>query len=240
MTIRVDKYLASLGVCSRRDVAAVLEKRQLVVNGTRILEPGVRVDPTMDEVRLDGRKLLAPKLVYFLLHKPLGVISTAEDELGRNTVTSLVRTAERVYPIGRLDRDTSGLILLTNDGELTNLLTHPRYHVPKTYRLRVNGAIPLGVLRAFREGVRLDDGMTAPAEARIIAEKHGVSVLDVTLYEGRNRQIRRMCEALGLPLRSLQRIKFGPLSLGSLREGAYRQLTQQEIMQLRDAAGQKQ
>lgn len=236
MNVRIDKYLSGLGVCSRREVEKLLKKEQLTVNGQRVFEPGVRIEPDSDEIKLNGKALRTPKLVYYLLNKPIGIISTTDDEFGRTGVTALVNTKERVYPVGRLDRDTSGLILLTNDGELTNILTHPRYHIPKTYRLKIKGTATDEQLTAFRNGVLLEDGLTAPAEVLKISATRDSIVLEVTLYEGRNRQIRRMCDALGLPLCSLERIRFGPLGIGTLKPGEYRELSQEEIQALRNAA----
>lgn len=235
-TVRLDKYLANLGVCSRRNIKALLKEHILTVNGDRIRESGFRLDPQRDQLLLDGKKLAKPKLQYFLLNKPKGIISTTDDEFSRDNVISLVKSDERIYPVGRLDKDTSGLILLTNDGELTNLLTHPRYHVSKTYRLTVNGTVNDDQLQSFRTGVNLTDGTTAPAIVVVREKTPQATVLEVTLFEGRNRQIRRMCEELGIDLRELQRIKFGPLPMGNLQEGAYRELSQDEVELLRTSA----
>jgi 23S rRNA pseudouridine2605 synthase len=171
--------------------------------------------------------------VVFAVHKPAGVVSTVRDTHGRPTVVSLVpATAGRLYPVGRLDADTTGLILLTNDGDLANRLTHPRYEVPKTYVARVGGG-PLGdaALRALREGVELDDGRTAPADVRRLAPDE----LELTLREGRKRQVRRMCAAVGHPVRALRRVAFGPLELGDLAEGNHRRLGARDVRRLREA-----
>ena len=168
----------------------------------------------------------------YALHKPAGVVSTARDTHGRPTVVDLVPVAARLYPVGRLDADSTGLILLTDDGDLAHRLTHPRFEVPKTYVARVGGGpVTDAALRTLREGVALDDGRTAPAHVRRLRR----DVLELRIHEGRKRQVRRMCEAVGHPVRSLQRVAFGPLALGDLREGAHRRLTEAEVRGLREA-----
>ncbi|MBA3724715.1 MAG: rRNA pseudouridine synthase [Candidatus Levybacteria bacterium] len=234
-TIRLNKYLANLGICARRDVKRLLKERVLTVNGERAKEQGVRLDPLKDDVRLDGKKLKAPELVYYLLNKPNGIISSVADEFGRKNVTSFIPTTERIYPVGRLDKDTTGLILLTNDGELTNHLTHPKYHVYKVYRLKVEGFVNKAQMRALQNGVLLDDGITAPATVKIIKESHNQSLLEITLHEGRNRQIRRMCETVGIKLLELERVAFGPIAIGNLKTGKYRELTMKELEALKNA-----
>lgn len=233
-TIRLNKYLANLGICARRDVKKLLKERVLTVNGEQAREQGVRVNPDIDDIRLDGKKLYAPESVYYLLNKPKGVISTAADEYKRRNVISFIPTTERIYPVGRLDKDTTGLILLTNDGELTNHLTHPKYHVYKVYRLTVDEPVTKAQLRALQNGVLLDDGITAPAKVVVFAERNGHFSLEITLHEGRNRQIRRMCETVGINLLELERIMFGPIPLGNLKVGKYRELTKKEIEILKE------
>ncbi len=232
-TQRLNKYLANLGVASRRDIKILLKQQIVTVNGERIKESGFRIDPKKDDIRVNGKKIKQPELVYFLLNKPKGVVSTTADEYGRKNVTSLIPTKERIYPVGRLDKETTGLLILTNDGELTNALIHPKYHVNKVYRLKVEGKISVEQLCALRNGVLLDDGITSPARVSITRETHVFTLCEMTIYEGRNRQIRRMCETVGLRLVNLQRINFGPLSLGSLGEGKYRKLTTDEIAVLK-------
>lgn len=187
-----------------------------------------------DPVSVDGRPLGGPELrVVYALNKPVGVLSTARDTHGRRTVTDLIETDLRLYPVGRLDADSSGLILLTNDGELANLLTHPRYEVPKVYRVKVaGGRVSERALRALREGVQLEDGPTGAAEVTVL----GAGVLEITIAEGRNRQVRRMCEAVGHPVVELRRVGFGELRLGELAEGAHRELTTAETETLRRQA----
>ena len=235
-TERIDKYLANIGICSRRNVEILLRKQTLTVNGKRITEPGTRIVPEKDDIRLDSTKLLPPKLVYYLVNKPKGIISTVSDEHGRKNVTSLVPKTQRLYPVGRLDKETTGLILLTNDGELTNFLTHPRYHVDKVYRLTIKGKINKNQLNAFQNGVQLHDGKTAPSEVHIVNERRTTSLIEITLHEGKNRQIRRMCEAVRLPLLELTRIKLGPLTINNLKEGKHRKLSQKEVQTLKKSA----
>ncbi len=187
-------------------------------------------------MRVDGRPLETEERAYFLLNKPLGVISTASDPQGRETVTELVDSDLRLYPVGRLDTDSSGLVLLTNDGELANRLLHPRYEVPRTYRVQVSGSPSKRSLQELREGVELSDGRTSPARVRVVSGGRE-SVLEVTIHEGRNRIVRRMFEAVGYPVRSLERVAFGPLELGRLRSGNSRRLRPHELEQVRRAAG---
>lgn len=238
-TIRLNKYLANIGICSRRDVKQLLKLQTVTVNDKRVRESGTRIDPQKDDIRINGNKIKPPKLVYYLLNKPKGIVSTTADEYGRKNVISLIPEKQRIYPVGRLDKDTTGLIILTNDGELTNLLTHPRYHVFKVYRLMIEGWIDKPQLNALRNGVLLDDGITSPAQVKILKEKPGVTYLEITLHEGKYRQIRRMCETVGIKLLELQRIKFGPIEKGALGIGQFRELTNSEIQSLRNAANIK-
>jgi 23S rRNA pseudouridine2605 synthase len=230
--MRLAKYLAHAGVASRRAAADIVRSGRVHVDGERELDPARAIDG--ERVELDGRPIegIEDRVVY-ALHKPAGVVSTARDTHGRATVTALVGDRRRLYPVGRLDADSTGLILLTNDGELANLLLHPRHEVPKTYRARVGGGRPsAAALAALRDGIELDDGRTAPATARLI----GSDVIELQLREGRKRQVRRMCEAIGHPVRDLVRVRFGPLELGDLDVGASRVLSDGEVAALRDAA----
>ena len=238
--VRLDKYLSNAGVLSRRGIKQLLKKETLTINGKRVTESGTRVDPTKDTVLLNGKKVIQPGLVYFLLNKPIGYISTTADEYARNNVVSLIDTAQRIYPIGRLDKDTHGLLILTNDGELTHKLTHPKFHVPKVYRLLIEGVVNKEHIHAFKTGVLLPDGITLPADIQIISQKNSQTTVLVTLHEGRNRQIRRMCETVGMQLLDLERISFGPIKLGTLATGEYRKLTKKEIEALREAVQTKQ
>ncbi len=236
-TTRLDKLLSNSGLASRRAIKQFLKSNEVTINNKRVTESGARVGPD-DIVTINGQPLEKPGFVYFLLNKPMGIISTTSDEFFRDTVTSLIDTPYRIYPVGRLDKDTHGLLLLTNDGELTHKLIHPRYHVPKVYRLTLEGKPTQNQLERFRDGILLDDGPTLPAEVRVIQESKQQTIIEVTLHEGRNRQIRRMCDAVGIELSDLQRISFGPLSLGKVKVGEYRPLTPQEVKSLQNAVRQ--
>lgn len=232
-TTRLDKFLSNRGVASRRDIKRFLKNNEVTIGGKRATESGIRVGEN-DTVLVNGEILKSEILRYFVLNKPVGIISTVSDEFGRENVVSLVKTDVRVYPVGRLDKDTSGLILLTNDGALTHRLTHPKFHVPKTYLLTVQGSVPHEKLAHFRNGVILSDGITNPAKAEIIG-KGERSVIFVVLFEGRYRQIRRMCEALEIELLDLERVEFGPVKIGKLKSGEHRALTKTEITKLKQA-----
>jgi 23S rRNA pseudouridine2605 synthase len=231
---RLQKVLGRVGIGSRRVVEELIEAGRVVVNGrTAIL--GARVDAERDEVAVDGVVVgVAPGLVHYLLNKPGGVLTTSDDPYGRPTVLQLVPAEPRVFPVGRLDLDTEGLLLLTNDGALTHRLTHPSFGVEKEYVAWVSGRPTRLTLRRLREGVELDDGPTAPARASLVEP----DVIRLTIHEGRNRQVRRMCEAVGHPVRRLVRVRIGPLSDRSLEPGAWRPLTQDERRALERAATQ--
>lgn len=229
---RLQKLLARAGLGSRRHCEELIEQGRVRVNG-QVARLGARAEPESDTVDVDGVVIgVAPSLRYFLLNKPTGVVSTAEDPQGRPTVVSLVPSDQRVFPVGRLDLDTEGLLLLTNDGPLTHLLTHPSHGVEKEYMVWVEGAPARSSVRTLREGVALDDGMTAPARASLVAP----DLLRLVIHEGRNRQIRRMCEAIGHPVRRLVRIRIGPLSDRKLKPGQWRELTTAEVRQLEQVA----
>ncbi|HYM46428.1 MAG TPA: pseudouridine synthase [Solirubrobacteraceae bacterium] len=235
--MRLAKHIAHAGVASRRAAEALIAEGRVTIDGEVVTDPARDVSEDSG-VALDGRLLAGPEeRVVYALNKPVGVLSTARDTHGRPTVVELVPEPRlRLYPVGRLDADTSGLILLTNDGELANRLTHPRYEVPKTYRARVGGgAVAERALQALREGVGLDDGPTAPARARRVRR----DLIELTIHEGRNRQVRRMCEAVGHPVLALERVAFGPLRLGDLASGAHRKLRGAELERLRAAASRR-
>lgn len=226
---RLQKVLARAGVGSRRAVEGLIVAGRIRVNGTPA-RLGQRVDPSKDEVEVDGSKVpLQPGLVYYLLNKPVGVVTTASDERGRPTVADLVDLDVRVWAVGRLDVDTEGALLVTNDGDLTMRLTHPRYSFPKTYVAEVAGSVGGRALRRLARGVDLDDGPTAPARVRLVERVPGGSLVELTLTEGRNRQVRRMLEAVGHPVRRLVRVALGPLMLGRLKPGAFRRLGPEEV-----------
>ncbi len=233
-TARLAKHLAHAGVASRRAAEALIAEGRVTVDGETVTDPARGVSGA-EAITVDGRALEAmPERVVIAVHKPAGIVSTARDPQGRPTVVGLVPAGgARLYPVGRLDADSTGLILLTNDGALANELTHPRYEVPKVYRARLAGG-PVGerALRALREGVDLEDGRTAPAEVRRL----GAHEIELTLREGRKRQVRRMCEAVGHRVLSLRRVAFGPLRLGDLPAGGHRRLSAAEVQRLRRAA----
>ena len=230
-TIRADKMLSSLGISSRRGIEQFLIHNNVSADGKRILSHGERL-PVHAKITVNGKQLLKPKRVYFLLNKPKGVISTSRDEMGRKPVVSLIKTKERIFPVGRLDRDTHGLLILTNDGELTNKLIHPKYHIGKIYKLTIKGPVPPAIIQKLIEGVALEDGMTAKARCTVLQRRKDATVLELTIYEGKKRQIRRMCEALNLPLIDLERISIGTLTTEGLKVGEYREVTGKEIENL--------
>jgi len=232
--MRLAKYLAHAGVASRRSAEALIAAGRVSVAQAIVIDPALDVDENSD-VSLDGRPLSGPeRLVVYALHKPVGVVSSARDPRGRPTVVELVPARGlRLYPVGRLDIDSSGLLLLTNDGELANRLTHPRFEVPKTYRARLGGPpVANEGLRMLRTGVRLDDGITAPARVRRVGPT-SANVIELTIHEGRNRQVRRMCQAVGHPVRTLERVRFGGLRVDGLAPGASRLLSDAEVRRLR-------
>ena len=228
--MRLAKYMAHAGVASRRAAAEIVRSGRVRVDGEIEQDPAREIDGQL--VTLDGAPLAGPEeLVVYALNKPAGVVSTARDSHGRPNVVELIaHESRRLYPVGRLDAQSTGLLLLTNDGALANLLTHPRYEVPKTYRATVaGGPVTKAALDALRKGIELEDGRTAPAEARLLAP----GVIEIVLREGRKRQVRRMCEAIGHPVSGLERIRFGSLELGGLAPGAHRRLTAVELAELR-------
>jgi 23S rRNA pseudouridine2605 synthase len=230
--MRLAKYLAASGVASRRACEEIVRGGRVTVGGQPVTDPAHDVSDA-DLVAVDGKPVTQPdQRVVYAVNKPAGVVSTARDPQGRPTVVSLVPHAARLYPVGRLDADTTGLILLTNDGQLAHRLTHPSFEVPKTYRATVSRP-PVGraALRALREGVELEDGRSAPATVRRLAP----DVLELTIHEGRKRQVRRMCQAVGHPVTDLQRVAFGTLRLGRLAPRAYRLLNAEEVAALAGA-----
>jgi 23S rRNA pseudouridine2605 synthase len=229
--VRLAKYLAHAGVASRRASEQLVFAGRVSVGDEVVRDPARDVDGSVP-VAVDGRPVrvsTGQKAVY-AVHKPRGVVSTARDPQGRPTVVSLVPSARRLYPVGRLDADSTGLILLTDDGELAHRLTHPSFEVPRTYHAKVrNAPVRDEAVRRLREGVELDDGPTGPARVKRL----GADRLEITIHEGRKRQVRRMCEAVGHPVIALERVRFGPLWLGKLEEGRYRRLTAAEVEKLR-------
>jgi 23S rRNA pseudouridine2605 synthase len=230
--LRLAKYLAHSGVASRRGAEEIVRGGRVRVGGKVVTDPARDVDESSG-VEVDGRRVEPEATEVWALNKPAGVTSTAKEPGRRRPVVDLVRSERRLYPVGRLDVDTTGLILLTNDGELANRLTHPRYEVPKTYLATLARPVTDSQVRRLREGVGLEDGPTAPARARRLGERR----LELTIREGRNRQVRRMFEAVGNRVEALERIRFGSLELGDLPEGRSRRLTAAEVKRLwKDAA----
>ena len=236
MSERLNKYLARSGVASRRAADALIASGAVLVNGRRPPPSGMLIEPGADRVEVSGREVSPPERhSYLALNKPVGYVTTAADPGSRPTIQDLVTATTRVYPIGRLDMDSHGLLLLTDDGELANRLAHPRYHVAKEYLATVDGTPGENDLRALRAGVELEDGCTAPAEVEVIGNARGRTQLRVVLREGRNRQVRRMLEAVGHPVRELTRVGLGPLRLGRLKPGGWRRLRDSELEALRRA-----
>lgn len=237
-TVRLDKYLANSGISSRRNIGELVKKGQILINSQKALESGQRIDADLDKVVVDGIEVKkGSNFVYYVLNKPLGVVSTTSDENGKETVISLVESPIRLYPVGRLDSDSIGLILLTNDGELTHKLTHPKYHVLKTYEVLVVGKVSEYQIKSLREGVSLKDGMTTPAEVETIEEFGVTTKLKFVLHQGRNRQIRRMAGKVGLVVLELKRVGIGEIKLGSLVIGESRKLEEREVRGLKKAVG---
>ena len=238
MKVRLQKAIAEAGVASRRKAEEMIRQGRVTVNGRVVTQQGVRVDPEKDHVKVDGRHLKpAPPLVYVMLNKPRGHVSSLNDPAGRPTVADLLRGVRlRVFPVGRLDFDSEGLMLLTNHGELAQALLHPRYHVPKTYLIKVKGVLTADQISALERGVRLEEGITSPAGVKKVRKVEQNSWLEVTIYEGRKHQVKRMLEAVEHPVLKLTRVRFGPLSLGQLALGEYRYLTDREANALRQIA----
>ncbi|WP_459966140.1 pseudouridine synthase [Paenibacillus sp. JCM 10914] len=232
---RLQKIMAQAGIASRRKCEELILQGKVQVNGETVTELGTKADPAQDLITVSGKPIKNEKKVYVMLNKPKGVITSASDPEGRKIVSDYLKGVnERVYPIGRLDYDTEGLLLLTNDGEFANLLSHPKYHVPKTYLATVKG-VPHGTeLDKLRQGIMLEDGMTAPAEVEYkdVDPDAKQSVISITIHEGRNRQVRRMFESINHPVTRLKRISYGDLLLQNLKRGLYRHLTADEINQL--------
>jgi 23S rRNA pseudouridine2605 synthase len=236
--VRLQKFMADNGVASRRKSEELIASGKVKVNGV-VASIGDKVNPKKDKITVSGKRIAVDnELVYIMLHKPRGFITTMNDEHDRNCVAQLVSdVGKRIYPIGRLDRESEGLLLLTNDGELANAITHPKKHVPKTYRVTVRPSITESQITALSTGIEIDGRVTMPSEVHILEKQEGRVVISITIYEGRNRQIRKMCEALSLEVARLKRISVGPVKLGMLPQGKYRHLTDDEVRKLKIAAG---
>jgi 23S rRNA pseudouridine2605 synthase len=234
--IRLQKVLAAAGIGSRRACERLISEGRVEVNGTMILEQGTRVDPERDTIRVDGSRIPPPRRhLYFVLNKPKGVVSTLEDPEGRPTLSDyLVERRERLFHVGRLDTDTEGLIIITNDGEFAQKLAHPSYEVPKTYLVEIEGVPNARTLKRLKEGVRLDDGPVKFSRVKLVSSAGEKSLVTVTLHEGRNRIVRRTMDAVGHPVRKLSRTAIGPVRLGRLKSGELRELTREELGGLLD------
>jgi 23S rRNA pseudouridine2605 synthase len=235
---RLQKLLAERGIASRRKAEELIEQGKVKVNG-RVAHIGDKADPRRDVILVAGKRLAkAEEPTYILLNKPRGFVTTMQDEMGRKCVAELVKgLGVRVYPVGRLDRDSEGMLLMTNDGDFANAIMHPSTHVPKNYRVTVRESVSDEQLNAFHEGIVLDGRKTAPADAIVITEEEGRTVLEIVLYEGRNRQIRRMCEQMGLEVIRLRRVAIGGVKLGMLQPGKWRYLDPKEVRTLVQATG---
>ena len=236
--VRLQKFLAESGVASRRKSEELIEQGKVKVNG-RVAMISDKIDPKKDSVTVSGKKIVKTKtFTYIVLHKPRGFITTMSDEMDRKCVAELIKDVPgRVYPVGRLDRDSEGMLLFTNDGAFANAMTHPTKHVPKTYRVTVRPSITEDQITALTQGVIIDDRKTAPAEVHVVTKEEGRVVLEIILYEGRNRQIRKMCEEVGLEVARLKRTAIGSIKLGMLKQGTWRELTDDEVRKLMIAAG---
>lgn len=232
-TVRLQKYIAMSGAASRRAAETMINDGRVKVNGKKITEQGVKVEIGADNVSLDGKPLkIKNKKYYIMLNKPAGYVSTAKDQFDRPTVVDIIKNDiedVRIFPVGRLDYETEGLLLLTNDGEFTNKVTHPKFHMDKTYIATIKGGISIGGINKLRSGVYIDDFKTSPAQAEILDAADGRTTVKITIHEGKNRQVRKMFEAVGCTVLGLKRIKIGTVELGNLPVGRWRHLTSHEV-----------
>lgn len=230
--VRLQKFMAECGVASRRKSEELIEAGKVKVNG-HIAVIGDKINPKKDIVTVRGKKInRVNRMYYYILNKPRGYVTTVSDELGRKTVLDLVDCNARIYPVGRLDKDSEGLLILTNDGSFANALMHPKHNYAKVYRVTVRPGVNDEILDKLRNGVEIDGRITAPCDVNIITEESERCVLEFILREGRNRQIRKMCEAVNIEVARLKRISIGPVKLGMLQTGKYRELTDNEVKKL--------
>ncbi len=238
--VRLQKFMAEQGVASRRKSEDLIRAGKVKVNG-HVAEIGMKINPRKDLVTVGKQKLTNVKnrkMVYVMLNKPRGYVTTVSDELGRKTVMDLLPDFGcRIYPVGRLDKDSEGLLLLTNDGSFTNCMTHPSHEYAKVYRVTVRPSVNDDILYNLRNGIEIDGRMTAPCDVTVLTEQENRVVLEFILHEGRNRQIRKMCESQGLEVARLKRISIGPIKLGMLKQGDYRELSEQDVKKLLRSAG---
>ncbi|WP_294952079.1 pseudouridine synthase [uncultured Eubacterium sp.] len=238
--VRLQKFMAEQGVASRRKSEELILAGKVKVNG-HVAQIGMKINPRKDLVTVGKQKLTNVKnrkMVYIMLNKPRGYVTTVSDELGRKTVMDLLPDfGVRIYPVGRLDKDSEGLLLLTNDGSFTNCMTHPSHEYAKVYRVTVRPSVDDNILYNLRNGIEIDGRVTAPCEVTVLTEEENRVVLEFVLHEGRNRQIRKMCESQGLEVARLKRISIGPIKLGMLKQGDYRELSEQDVKKLLRSAG---
>jgi pseudouridine synthase len=232
--MRLNKFLAEAGVAARRKADGLIEAGVVRVNGKIVTELGMKVHPERDEVSVRGTPAyIQSQLYYILLNKPKDCITTTDDDMGRRTVMDLIPAEHHVYPVGRLDRNTTGALLLTNDGDLANKLMHPSFNAPKNYIIEVSTKVKPQDIQSLRRGIKLEDGMTAPCDAEVLDSPHN-TIVGLTIHEGRNRQVRRMFETLGYDVRKLDRISYAGLSLARLKRGAWRYLDENEVRALKN------
>lgn len=236
MLIRLNKHLASLGVASRRKVDRLIAQGQIKVNGITVTL-GQKINPDHDKITINSKPVtdFKPTYTYLILNKPKNVLTTTRDDRGRTTVLDFIKTNTRLFPVGRLDYLSTGLVLLTNDGTLTNLITHPKYHLPKTYLVTTNSPISAKTLKKLATDIKLDNQKLIPSLVSIHSQIKNQTTLKITLFQGKKRQIRRMFESLGLNLLSLHRIAIGPINIGKLSPGSYRPLTKSEVGALKQS-----
>lgn len=241
MKQRINRILSQAGVTSRRKADELIKSGRIMLNGQRILEMGVKAEWGKDSIKLDGKEIPGPRnRVYLMLNKPFGYISSLSDPEGRPVVTDLIKDIpRRLYPVGRLDFDSLGLLLMTDDGDFSHRLTHPKYHIPKTYKATVTGSVSSETLENLRNGVKLDDGFSGNAKAALVMQAGNRSIIRITVYQGRNRMVRRMIEAVGCSVVHLMRTGFGNLEIGNLKMGKYRYLSEDEVKELKRSVGIK-
>ncbi|HDD43369.1 MAG TPA: rRNA pseudouridine synthase [Candidatus Desulfofervidus auxilii] len=237
MKQRLQKILSRAGITSRRKAEALIQAGRVKIDGKIVTSLGTKADPEKQIIEIDGKCLFFPPLLYIMLYKPRYYLTTLYDPKGRPKVTDLLKQIPvRIFPVGRLDFDAEGLLLLTNDGDFANLLIHPRYKIPKTYLVKVKGIPKYWELKKIKEGIDLEEGKTLPAKVKLISILKHNAWIELTIHEGRYRQIKRMCAAIGHPVLRLKRIQIGSLKLGNLKPGEYRFLTEKEIKKLKDMA----
>lgn len=235
MEERLQKYLAQCGVASRRKCEELVLQGRVQVNGVTVTELGTKINPEKDKIKFDGKDIKqSPKLVYILLNKPIGYVTTADDQFGRDTVLDLVKVKERIVPVGRLDMYTSGALILTNDGDFVYQVTHPKHEIEKTYTVTIKGIVQNSEVEQLRYGIKIDDYITKPARVKILKTdtEKGISRLEITIHEGKNRQVRKMCEAVGRKVLALHRSKIGGIGVKDIELGKWRYLTANEVQQI--------